>query len=216
MSVTLEASPAAEAVRAQVDRILQSQIFRTSGVLRHLLGYLTEKCLAGESDTLKEYTIGIDALGKPESFDPPQESVVRMHTARLRQKLADYYRTEGAEDPIVLDMPKGGFKVTFEQRQPVAAPVVPNGSESRSKSRWTRREMGLAAALVLSLAAGGIGFARYRIAPESGAGFTPELKELWEPLISSEPAPGGVHRHPVVCRCTWVWFHPRFIVERLG
>jgi hypothetical protein len=158
MSATLEITPAAEAVRAQVDRILQSTPFRTSGVLRHLLGYLTEKCLAGESDTLKEYTIGIDALGKPESFDPRQESVVRMHTARLRQKLADYYRTEGIEDSIILDLPKGGFRITFENKQPVLPEVIQQVAAPPARSGWSRREMGLAAALVLLLGAGGLAF----------------------------------------------------------
>src|SRR5258708_3620389 len=70
-----EPTPAIDA-RAQADRILQSRIFRASEVLRHLFGYLTEKSLDGTADTLKEYTIGLDALGKPASFDPRQESVV--------------------------------------------------------------------------------------------------------------------------------------------
>jgi hypothetical protein len=70
-------------------------------VLRNLLAYLSDKALSGTADNLKEYTIGLDALGKPASFDPRQESVVRMHTARLRQKLAEYYRNEGIDDPII-------------------------------------------------------------------------------------------------------------------
>jgi hypothetical protein len=76
--------------RAQVERILQSRVFRSSEVVRRLFEYLTEKSLLGEAETLKEYTIALDALGKPESFDPRHESVVRMHLVRLRQKLAEY------------------------------------------------------------------------------------------------------------------------------
>src|SRR5580698_3045117 len=115
MAVITEATSAIES-RAQVERILQSKVFRTSEVLRHLFGYLAEKSLDGTADGLKEYTIGLDALGKPATFDPRQESVVRMHTARLRQKLAEYYRTEGVDDPVIIDLPKGGFKITFESR----------------------------------------------------------------------------------------------------
>jgi len=190
MSATLDISPAAEAVQTQADRILQSKVFRTSGVLRHLLAYLVERCLAGEGDSLKEYSIGIDALGKPESFDPRQESVVRMHTARLRQKLTEYYRTEGSEDPILLDLPKGGFKVTFEVRKSipeVAAPVAP--------ARWSMREIGLASALLMAVLVAAFAFVTHRAAPEAGASFTPELKEIWSPLISS-------NRRIVVCIAT--------------
>ena len=75
--------------RAQVERIFRSKAFRSSDVLRHLLSYLVDASLAGTADDLKEYTIGIDAFGKPSSYDPRQESVVRMHVARLRLKLAE-------------------------------------------------------------------------------------------------------------------------------
>ena len=56
-----------------------------------------------------------------------------MHVARLRQKLAEYYRTEGAADPIVLDLPKGGFKMVFEARPALAPPPNPNPDQSSRK-----------------------------------------------------------------------------------
>ena len=102
---------------AQVRRILESKAFRTSEVHRNLLNYLAEKSLSGDADSLKEYTVGLDVFAKPSSYDPRQESVVRMHMARLRQKLAEYYRTEGAEDSVIVNLPKGGFKVTFDLKQ---------------------------------------------------------------------------------------------------
>src|SRR5580700_11495948 len=139
---TIEAASAADA-RAQIERILQSKIFRSSEVLCHLFAYLAEKSLDGAGDELKEYTIGLDALGKPASFDPRQESVVRMHTARMRQKLSEYYRTEGADDPVIVDMPKGGFRITFEPRPPVVLSVPqPFPVEIRDPARgWHRREI---------------------------------------------------------------------------
>ena len=110
-----------EATLAQVQRIVQSKAFRTSEVHRNLLNYLAEKSLSGNADSLKEYTVGLDVFAKPDTYDPRQESTVRMHVARLRQKLAEYYRTEGVDDPIIVDLPKGGFKVTFEPRMVVEA-----------------------------------------------------------------------------------------------
>src|SRR5580692_8360538 len=106
-----------EANQTQVQRIIQSKLFRTSEVHRSLLQYLAEKSLSGTADSLKEYTVGLDVFAKPASYDPRQESVVRMHVARLRQKLAEYYRTEGLNDAVMVDVPKGGFRVTFEPRE---------------------------------------------------------------------------------------------------
>ncbi len=204
MAVTIDASPAIEN-GAQVERILQSKIFRTSEVLRNLLAYLAEKAISGTADSLKEYTIGLDALGKPASFDPRQESVVRMHTARLRQKLSEYYRTEGVDDPIIVDLPKGGFKLTFEPRPQVAppAPVTPPPVEVPSRT-WKPRELTLAAGLVLALGCA-LFFMTRLWSVERGGGvagsatasenWTPALRQLWEPLLSSS-------RRLVVCVAT--------------
>ena len=128
-----------EASSAQIQRILQSKTFRTSEVHRNLLNYLAEKSLAGEADSLKEYTVGLDVFAKPASYDPRQESTVRMHVGRLRQKLAEYYRTEGVDDPIIVDLPKGGFRVTFEPK-PTAAPAA----EAESIAELPRAEIGRA------------------------------------------------------------------------
>lgn len=187
--------------RAQVERILQSRIFRSSEVIRHLFEYLTEKSLQGEADSLKEYTIALDALGKPESFDPRHESVVRMHLVRLRQKLAEYYSTEGAAEPIIVDIPKGGFKVRFELRAvsftPPPAPVAP--VVEAPKRRWARRELAFAGALAITLAGTlflmvQFGHARQTESADS-ADWTPALRELWNPLLSPD-------RRLVVCVAT--------------
>src|SRR4051794_4899163 len=116
------------AARAQVDRILASKTFEASDVHRRLLHFLSEKTLSGEADRLKEYTIGIEAFGKPESYDPKQDSIVRLQVGRLRQKLAVYYQSEASGDTIGVTVPKGAFKLNFEPYgvEPVVeAPVAP-------------------------------------------------------------------------------------------
>ena len=100
--------------QAQVERILQSDTFRASSVLRRLLRYLADKAFMGEADQLKEYTIGIDAFGKPPSYDPRQDAIVRLQVGRLRQKLGEYYRTEGKEDAVLVDLPKGHFQLKWD------------------------------------------------------------------------------------------------------
>jgi hypothetical protein len=174
-----------ETTQAQIQRILQSQIFRTSEVHRNLLTYLADKSLAGAADSLKEYTIGLDVFGKPASYDPRQESTVRMHVGRLRQKLAEYYRSEGAEDPIVVDLPKGGFKVTFEPRPALVDPAVAAVLEPARVRRWYGKEIALVAALVVAVAlALYFGTTLWRV-QKSGLRitWTPELQQLWAPML---------------------------------
>ena len=105
-----------QSLQSQIERILHSEELRGSEVLRRLLKYLAEKSLTGEADELKEYIVAIDGLGKPASYDPRHNSAVRIQVGRLRQKLADYYRCEGLDDPILIDVPKGRFKLKYEYR----------------------------------------------------------------------------------------------------
>jgi hypothetical protein len=193
----------AESARAQVERISQSKTFRNSDVLRHLFTYLAAASLGGNADELKEYTVGVDALGKPASYDPRQESAVRMQVARLRQKLTEYYRTEGIEDPVIVDLPKGGFKVTFEPRPAVAAfeqIPVPQAVPAEAPSGWRSRELVLAAGLAVAvICAGFFGF-RYAAAEKTAAAeaiapLTPDLEAIWQPLLST-------NRPLVVCIAT--------------
>jgi hypothetical protein len=187
-----------EAARAQVERIFQSRTFRNADVLRQLLTYLVDASLSGTADELKEYTVAVDALGKPSSYDPRQESAVRMQVGRLRQKLADYYRTEGVEDPIVIDLPKGGFRVVFETRHtPEDSTSLPAESTAAT---WTRRERILAIGLVIAIVgAAAFAWRSFRVAPqpvaESVVPWTPEIQQLWDPILFS-------NRPLVVCIAT--------------
>src|SRR5581483_5549063 len=85
--------------RAAVDRILASAAFRNTETLKRLLDYLAGRALLGQADALKEYTIGLEAFGKPASYDPKVDSSVRVQAGKLRAKLDEYYRGEGADNP---------------------------------------------------------------------------------------------------------------------
>jgi hypothetical protein len=175
-----------EANQTQVQRIIQSKAFRTSEVHRNLLQYLAEKSLSGTAGSLKEYTVGLDVFSKPASYDPRQESVVRMHVARLRQKLAEYYRTEGVEDPVFVDVPKGGFKVTFEAREiapePVAAIVPEQVAPSRRKEIILGTLFAVAAACALAFGIQVWQLKHVHVDPGPGSA---ELQELWGPILGS-------------------------------
>src|ERR1700733_8377453 len=175
-----------EANQMQVQRIIQSKAFRTSEVHRNLLHYLAEKSLSGTADSLKEYTVGLDVFAKPASYDPRQASVLRMHAARLRQKRAEYYRTEGVSDPVIVDLPKGGFRVTFEQREIAPESVAAVAEVIVPPDRSHRKEIILSALLVVAVVCAlifGVRLWRLRAAPVDRARGAPELQQLWESIL---------------------------------
>jgi TolB-like protein len=101
-----------------------------------LLRYLTNLTLEGRSAELKEYTLGVTVLDRPEDYDPRIDPVVRLEARRLRLKLAEYYQQEGLDDPVIIDLPKGGYVPEFRLRsvpEKAVKPAIPRG---RSVQLW--------------------------------------------------------------------------------
>jgi TolB-like protein/Tfp pilus assembly protein PilF len=103
-------------VRQQLRRILASKVFRPVDRLQRFLAFIVEEMMAGRGDKLKEFLIGVEVFGKEDSFDPRMDPLVRVQARRLRTRLARYYREEGQNDEIVIDLPKGGYEPLFQRR----------------------------------------------------------------------------------------------------
>ena len=84
-----------EAIRHQLDRILNSGPFHQSQRRQRFLEYLVNETLAGRSDRLKGYNIALEVFDRPETFDPILDPVVRIEAGRLREKLREYYDCRG-------------------------------------------------------------------------------------------------------------------------
>jgi hypothetical protein len=173
------------AIHSFVDRILQSATFRNSPSSRRLLKYLAEHSLTADSEPLKEYSIGVDAFGKPPDYDPRLDSTVRIQIGRLRQKLAEYYLGEGKDDPEIVHLPKGHFRLVCEVRQaPEVEMEVPPVPEPLPLPE--PRNLWRAAAIILALACVCLTVAIARRGTQRPmGGWSPELAELWRPFVNS-------------------------------
>jgi hypothetical protein len=113
----------------QIDKLIKSHSLHSSESLCKLLRYLAEHSIDHPGVGLKEYQIATEVLGRPAGFDPQSDSTVRVQAGRLRVKLAEYYAHEGPDDPIVVEIPKGSYALTFHARVAksgvlTAAPLV--------------------------------------------------------------------------------------------
>jgi hypothetical protein len=120
VSHTFAAGP--EQLSQQIDNIIKSHSLRGSESLCKLLQYLAKQSLYHPEAPLKEYQIATEVYGRPADFDPQTDSTIRVQAGRLRLKLADYYATEGAADPVVVKIPKGSYHLIFEARAVDAKP----------------------------------------------------------------------------------------------
>src|SRR5690348_10877047 len=106
-----------EKIREQLRRVLASKAFRQVDRLQGFLSFIVEEMLAARGDKLKEFLIGVEVFGKESSFDPRMDPLVRVQARRLRTRLVRYYREEGQNDEIVIDLPKGGYEPVFQRRE---------------------------------------------------------------------------------------------------
>jgi hypothetical protein len=115
----------------QIERLLGSHSLHGSESLCKLLRYLANHSLEHPGTSPKEYQIATEVFGRQQDFDPHVDSMVRVQAGRLRTKLSEYYATEGVEDPILVEIPKGTYGLTFHQRS-VAGPKTASGVTSQT------------------------------------------------------------------------------------
>lgn len=96
-------------IDAQMQRILESSIFLSAARSRQFLEFCVGRAMRGETSDLKETTIAVEVFLRAADYDPKIDPIVRVHARRVRDKLDQYYRTTGANDPIRINLPKGGY-----------------------------------------------------------------------------------------------------------
>jgi hypothetical protein len=128
----------------QVRRVVHSAAFRNATTLQQLLQFLAAKTLSGSTEILKEYTIGVEALGRKPDFDPKIDPIVRVQSHRLRLKLKEYYEVEGSRDPILIQFPKGHYLPIFEPMSAATRVLVTSVDAEHDSSLHAGEEQALA------------------------------------------------------------------------
>jgi hypothetical protein len=110
-----------EQVWEQIERLEKSAVFHRSKRATEILHLVLKNDLDGKS--VSEREIGIAVFGLSSDWDPKIDPIVRIAASRLRAKLQEYYGDAGREDPVLIEIPRGGYasRVVFRQ-----APGVEN------------------------------------------------------------------------------------------
>jgi TolB-like protein/Tfp pilus assembly protein PilF len=140
--------PSEQSIREALRKLSSSPRFASSERLCRFLRFTVEETLAGKTDQLKETIVGAEVFGRKPDYDPRLDAVVRIEAVKLRARLKEYYDNEGRNDPVRIDLPKGGYVPVF-LRQAGEAAVVPAPVAPRSRA-W------IALVAVVLLAAGGL------------------------------------------------------------
>ena len=153
-----ESRPAPEAVVAQLQAILSCSRFANAEKQKGFLAFVVNEALAGRGQELKEAVLGALIYGRRQDYDPKIDAIVRVEAARLRTKLGQYYVEEGCNDPVRIEIPKGGYTPAFSRNKTpprnVAAPAP------RRLPVWASTAAGVFVLAALSLPS--------RLTPEPG------------------------------------------------
>ena len=185
----------------QVERLVSSRTLHGSESLCKLLHYLAEHAIEHPGVPLKEYQLATEVFGRPSDFDPHLDSTIRVQAGRLRAKLAEYYASEGAEDSILVEMPKGAYLLSFHPRAPHDQREHPVPAHSGSAPEaisavprtWLFAVVGLSILLAAAVAAVVVlASARRSLSPVAAANVTqaPATFEIfWKSFISGPDEP---------------------------
>ena len=185
-----------EAERAELQAVLQSNLFTRSPTLTHLLSYLCEKTFAGESGQIKEYSVGLDVFDRRDSFDQDTDSIVRVQANRLRKRLSEYYASEGAAHPVHITIPIGQYIPLFKTMADVdaaAASKTPTTAQARApderrENAWrpSRQQIWvLATAVIIVVVALALAFLSRNQSKQQ-----PVIRSSNSPQVSAEPVVG--------------------------
>src|SRR5215510_9740027 len=105
-----------EAVREHLSHVLGSTAFAHVDRLKRFLRFVVEETVAGRSENIKEYSIGVEVFDREGSFDPRTDPIVRVQARRLRARLTRYYEEEGRHNELRIELPKGGYAPQFHRR----------------------------------------------------------------------------------------------------
>ena len=148
----------AEEIRAHLQRVLNSPPFRASKRCRRFLEYVVGEALEGKTGHLKERILATEVFDRSASFDPGDDTIVRVGAREVRKRLAQYYAShEGMHDKIRIELPSGSYFPEFVAQEAMHAGAVSAGigtlPRAGEKSGWKLRAPAFLAIAVIVCAA---------------------------------------------------------------
>lgn len=175
-----EQEKASTAEAELVQRILATPAFTRSVLLTRFLLYICGRKSSGREEEITEHQIGVHALGRPDTYNPGEDNVVRNYARILRKRLEEYFQGEGRDEPLRLVVPVGHYVPVFEPNRP-PSPRFIDGKEAANSlhspdsaaqpgkaqgGRWrSLGRLGVPAAVLLAICVSAFVYREYRARP---------------------------------------------------
>src|ERR1700722_207457 len=97
-------------------RIAASGSLGRSRLLADFLLYVVDRHIRNRTDEITEQQIGVLVFGRAEGYDSNDDNIVRSYARNLRKRIDEYFATEGREETLCLEIPRGGYAPIFIPR----------------------------------------------------------------------------------------------------
>jgi hypothetical protein len=108
--------PYSAACWALLERIVASPQLKRAARLREFLLFVGQRSLKDGLDQIHEQEIGASVFGRPIDYDTSLDNIVRVNASELRKRIEDYFESEGAAEPLIMEIPRGSYKPVFRKR----------------------------------------------------------------------------------------------------
>ena len=142
-------------------------------------------------------------FGRSPGYDTNQDTIVRVGVSKLRKQLQQHFLSEGQQEPIIIDIPKGSYTPHFQPRGEIYEEYPPVPADE--KTVWHTAVFVLAGVLAVSLAVSGwlawrlFHIARPAVAPAAAS--SPYQDHLWSQWLAN-----GRHTYIVMSDANVLFF----------
>jgi hypothetical protein len=182
--------------RTLIERVISSNQFRASVRLREFLHYISECAIKGSPEEATEQQIGVHVFNRLPGYNSSEDSIVRTHARLLRQKLAEYFSTDGLAESTIIEVPKGHYLPIFRPRHsepspgpfPLPAEAAPERAKFLSSAGgfWRSTPLGIALGILCVVVLAACAILIPRAWPKAPTAKSP-IERFWAPFLTGDP-----------------------------
>ena len=173
---------------ALLQRVLWSRQIQKSARIRDFLSYVCGRAIQEPEAEVHEQEIGRRVFGRGQDYDTTADNVVRVTASQARKKLDQYFSSDGASEPIILEIPKGQYTPVFRERE-MAGTVAPDPEVVRTNvPQPSRRSLVFVLSATVLILVGvcvflAVAIQRQQAALRTTLDSSPMLQALWAQLL---------------------------------
>jgi len=122
-SPQVKESPNSEIYWSLLERVAASPELRRAPRLREFLFYVGRRALKDGCAQVHELEIGVAVFRRPDTYDTSIDNIARANATELRKRIEAYFESEGIDETLLMEIPRGSYVPVFRSRPAKQLPI---------------------------------------------------------------------------------------------